>query len=103
MDPLAFNDGVIAAFRAGSEIDGMHRERLLLLTTLGRTTGSARTAPMMFYLDADPIVIASNDGAPRHPSWFLNLEAEPRVTVELSDETYETTAVVVRGDEYERD
>ncbi len=102
MDQLAFNDDLIAKFREGGEIEGMHRDRLLLLTTLGRKTGEPRTAPMMFYIDRDPVVIASNNGAPRHPSWFLNLEAEPRVTVELPDETYETTAEALDGEDYER-
>jgi deazaflavin-dependent oxidoreductase (nitroreductase family) len=106
MDQRAFNADVIAKFREGREIEGMHRNRLLLLTTLGRATGEPRTAPMMFSMEgdfnADPVVIASNNGAARHPSWFLNLESEPRVTVELPDETYETTAQVLDGAEYER-
>jgi deazaflavin-dependent oxidoreductase (nitroreductase family) len=102
MDQLAFNATVIAKFRVGGEIEGLHRERLLLLTTLGRKSGEPRTAPMMFVSDGDPVVIASNDGASTHPSWFLNLETEPRVTVELPDETYETTAEVLDGEEYER-
>jgi deazaflavin-dependent oxidoreductase (nitroreductase family) len=102
MDQLAFNADLIAKFREGRDLEGMHRERLLLLTTLGRASGEPRTAPMMFHLDEDPIVIASNDGAPRHPFWFLNLEADPRVTVELADDTYETTAEVPGGAEYER-
>jgi deazaflavin-dependent oxidoreductase (nitroreductase family) len=102
MDQLAFNADLIAKFRDGLEIEGMHRDRLLLLTTLGRRSGDPHTAPMMFQLDGDPVVIASNNGASAHPAWFLNLETEPRVTVELSDETYETTAEVLHGDEYDR-
>ena len=102
MDQLAFNADLIAKFREGEQIEGLHRNMLLLRTTLGRKTGEPRTAPMMFHLDGDPIVIASNDGASVHPSWFLNLESEPRVTVELPDETYETTAQVLEGQEHER-
>jgi deazaflavin-dependent oxidoreductase (nitroreductase family) len=43
---------------------------------------------MMFHRDGDRVlVIASNIGAPRHPDWYLNLEADPEVTVEVGDES----------------
>jgi deazaflavin-dependent oxidoreductase (nitroreductase family) len=48
------------------------------------------------------IVIASNVGAPRHPDWYLNLVADPRVLVEIGDETYPARATTLAGDERER-
>jgi deazaflavin-dependent oxidoreductase (nitroreductase family) len=86
MDMRAFNEDVIRRFRAGEQIDGLHRERLVLLTTVGRRSGDEHTAPMMFVdHDGDPLVIASADGAAEHPWWFRNLQADPHVTVETPD------------------
>lgn len=107
MDYSQINKQVVAQFRAGGEIPGMHRERLLLLTTNGRRTGERRTTPMMFVRDDDRLVVmASNDGAPRHPDWFRNLEADPHVTAEVGDEVghdaIQAIAEPATGDERER-
>ena len=103
MDMQAKNREVIEQFRAGGPIEGMHRERLVLLTTIGTRTGQRRTTPMMFHPDGDRLlVIASNVGAPRHPDWYVNLVAEPHVTVEVGDEAYEAIATPATGAEYER-
>jgi deazaflavin-dependent oxidoreductase (nitroreductase family) len=102
-DIAEINRRTIEQFRAGGEIPGMHRDRLLLLTTTGRRSGERRTTPMMFHRDGDRLLlIASNMGAPRHPDWYLNLEADPHVTVEVGDETYDATAVPSIGEERER-
>ena len=105
-DPLEINARVIEQFRAGGAIEGMHRERLLLLTTTGRSSGRARTAPMMFHLDAGPpprhVVIASNAGARRDPQWFGNLVADPRVHVEVDGDEFDARAVVATAAEHER-
>jgi deazaflavin-dependent oxidoreductase (nitroreductase family) len=104
--PLEINARVIEQFRAGTPVDGMHRERLLLLTTTGRKSGRSRTAPMMFHLDTGPpqrhVVIASNAGARQDPEWFLNLVEDPRVHVELDDDEFDARAVVATGASYER-
>jgi deazaflavin-dependent oxidoreductase (nitroreductase family) len=98
MDIREINRRTIEQFRAGGEIEGMHRERLLLLTTVGRRSGQQRTTPMMFHRDGDRLlVIASNVGAPRHPDWYLNLQAEPRVTVEVGDERYPALTSTLEG------
>jgi len=103
MDVQAINRRVIEQFRAGGEIEGMHRERLLLLTTVGAKSGQRRTTPMMFHPDGDRLlVIASNIGAPKHPDWYLNLVKTPRVTVEVGDETYEAVATPAAGEERDR-
>jgi deazaflavin-dependent oxidoreductase (nitroreductase family) len=98
------NRRVIEQFRAGGEIDGMHRERLVLLTTVGARTGQQRTTPMMFHRDGDRIlVVAANAGAPRHPDWYRNLVREARVTVEVGDETYPAIATVLTAQERDRE
>jgi deazaflavin-dependent oxidoreductase (nitroreductase family) len=103
MDVRETNRRVIAQFRAGGPVEGMHRDRLVLLTTTGRRSGEPRTTPMMFHRDGDRVlVIASNIGAPQHPDWFLNLVADPHVTVEIGDETYPAVATPTEGADRER-
>lgn len=103
MDMKDVNRKVVEQFRSGGQIQGMHRDRLVLLTTTGARTGEERTAPMMFHRDGDRIlVMASNNGAPRTPGWFHNLEANPRVGVEIGNERFEADARPLEGDEREQ-
>jgi deazaflavin-dependent oxidoreductase (nitroreductase family) len=89
---------VIEQFRAGEEPQGFHRDRLVLLTTIGSKTGQRRTSPMMYVDSPDGIiVIASANAAPDNPQWFRNLEADPRVHVELADDEYDAQASVLTG------
>jgi len=100
-DMKAHNAKVIADFRANGGVpDG---RPLLLLTTTGAKTGRSRTTPMMFVPDGERLlVIASNAGAPRHPDWYRNLAANPEVTVEVTGERYDATAIVTTGEERDR-
>jgi deazaflavin-dependent oxidoreductase (nitroreductase family) len=102
LDAREINRTVIEQFRAGGEIQGMHRDRLVLLTTTGAQTGRPHTTPVMFQPDGDRLlVIASNAGAPKAPDWYHNLVAEPRVTVEVGQDSYPAEASVLTGPERE--
>ena len=104
MDIRETNRRVIEQFRAGGEIDGMHRERLVLLTTVGARTGQQRTTPMMFHRDGERVlVVAANAGAPKHPDWYRNLTREPRVRLEIGAEAYPAIATVLSGEERDRE
>jgi deazaflavin-dependent oxidoreductase (nitroreductase family) len=99
-DMKEHNRKVIAEYRANR---GAGDRPLLLLNTTGARTGLRRTTPMMYVPDGERLlVIASNAGAPKHPDWYLNLVATPRLTVEVGDQVYEATAVVTKGDERDR-
>jgi deazaflavin-dependent oxidoreductase (nitroreductase family) len=103
MDVREINRKVIEQFRAGGEIDGMHRDRLVLLTTTGARTGQRHTTPMMFHRDGERLlVMASNAGAPSDPDWYVNLLHQPLVSVEVEEDTYEARAIPVTGAERER-
>ncbi|MFF3558030.1 nitroreductase/quinone reductase family protein [Streptomyces tsukubensis] len=100
-----FNQQIIEEFRAndgrvGGPFEGA---RLLLLTTTGARSGAPRTTPLGYLPDADGqvLVIASAAGAPRHPAWYHNLVANPRVHVETGVFTYEADALVLTGAERE--
>lgn len=103
MDYRQTNLRVIEQFRTGGEIEGMHRDRLILLTTVGTRTGRRHTTPMMFHREGDRVlVIASNAGAQKDPDWYRNLRKEPRVTVEIGDKRYDALATELEGAERER-
>lgn len=66
---------------------------MLLLTTVGRTTGMPHTVPLLYLAHGeDLIVIASYGGRPQHPSWYLNLVAEPRCQVQTRNSRFEAIA-----------
>src|SRR4029079_8657880 len=53
-----------------------------LLTTTRAKTGQPRTNPVFYFHDGpDVMVIASNYGADKHPAWYHNLTAHPRVQI----------------------
>ena len=55
----------------------------VLLTTTGRKSGARRTTPLTVVPLGDKVVlIASNGGARKHPDWYLNLTADPNVTIQ---------------------
>ena len=55
---------------------------MLLLTTTGRSTGTAHTVPLLYLTDGERlVVIASYGGRDRAPDWYLNLIEEPEVSV----------------------
>ena len=64
-----------------------------LVTTIGRKTGRSHTVPIACYPFRDSVAVsASNSGMERHPAWYLNMRANPKVTVQLGRERFEATA-----------
>ncbi len=86
--------------RVGAQLVG---RPMLLLTTTGRRSGEPRTTPLSYLRDGDDcIIVASNNGADRHPAWWLNLDASPKAQIKVGREGWEVEALVASGDEYER-
>jgi deazaflavin-dependent oxidoreductase (nitroreductase family) len=76
---------------------------ILLLTTKGRTSGEPRTTPLIHRTDSERwVVVASKGGAPAHPSWYANLQAEPEATIEVRAETVPVRASTAAGEERAR-
>ena len=76
---------------------------ILLLTTKGRKSGQMRTLPLIFVQDGENfVVIASKGGAPEHPEWYVNLQAEPRVEVQVKADVFPARARTAEGAERER-
>ncbi|HVA59857.1 MAG TPA: nitroreductase family deazaflavin-dependent oxidoreductase [Mycobacteriales bacterium] len=77
----------------------------LLLRTTGRKTGLTRTNALVYARDGDSyLVVPSNGGEDRPPSWLANLRAHPDVEIQIGRRSMPATArVVERGDtEYAR-
>src|SRR5262245_17560526 len=75
----------------------------LLLTTTGRRTGQARTSALIFGRDGDDyLLIASTGGAPTHPSWYLNLDANPDAEIQVIAERVPVVARHASDDEKTR-
>jgi deazaflavin-dependent oxidoreductase (nitroreductase family) len=76
---------------------------VLLLSTRGRKSGKLRTNPLLYLQDGDrAVIVASKGGAPRHPAWFLNLAANPDVTVQRGRERLAMLAHEADDDERAR-
>lgn len=64
-----------------------------LLTTIGRKTGEPRVSPLLYLREGNRIVlIASKGGSASNPLWYLNLKANPKVSVQIKDEVLNLTA-----------
>ncbi|OAI41408.1 cell entry protein [bacterium SCGC AG-212-C10] len=105
MPQTDFNLQIIEEFRAnGGETFGPFKGRpLLLLTTTGAKSGEQRTTPLVYSKDGDRLVIiASMGGAPKHPAWYLNIAANPDVTIEVGTDKYAAKATTAEGAERDR-
>jgi F420H(2)-dependent quinone reductase len=73
------------------------------LTTVGRRSGTARSAILGYYEDGPNLVtMAMNGWADPEPAWWLNLQARPDVTVELTDGTRAVRGRAAEGAERDR-
>ena len=73
----------------------------LLLTTTGRKSGKQLIIPLIYRPTGDGgyCVIASKGGAPSHPAWYLNLETDPEVHLQVVNDRFKAVARVAEGEE----
>lgn len=72
----------------------------LLLTTVGRKSGKERIKPLIYQQYGDSyLVVASKGGSPEPPAWYLNIEAEPEVRVQVWGEKFTARARTATADE----
>jgi deazaflavin-dependent oxidoreductase (nitroreductase family) len=76
---------------------------ILLLTTTGRRSGELRTSALIFGRDGDDyLVVASMGGAPRHPSWYLNITEHPAAEIQVRADRIPVVGRTASDDEKER-
>ena len=81
----------------GTELQG---KPVILLTTIGAKSGKIRKTPLMrVESDGEYAVVASLGGAPKHPVWYHNVKANPRVELQDGPVTKDYEAREVFGDE----
>jgi deazaflavin-dependent oxidoreductase (nitroreductase family) len=72
----------------------------LLLTTIGRKSGKEFTTPVNAMQDGDNyFVVASLAGYDELPNWYLNLEKNPRVWIQVKDKKVPATARTLSREE----
>ena len=72
----------------------------LLLISKGKKSGEDRPLPLIYRkIGDDYVVIASKGGAPTHPAWYLNLEAEPDCTIHVGPQQFKARARLATGEE----
>ncbi|MEH6610650.1 MAG: nitroreductase/quinone reductase family protein [Halioglobus sp.] len=75
---------------------------VVLVTTVGRKSGKERVVPIACYPHKDSVVVsASNSGLASHPAWYLNMQANPEITVKLGQQQFDAVAEEVPEEERE--
>ncbi len=75
---------------------------IAMLTTTGARSGRPRTLPVLGLSDGeDSILIASNFGRVRDPSWCHNLRADPRARIAVDGVSRDVVARELKGAERE--
>lgn len=73
---------------------------VVMLTMRGRKTGALRKVPLMrVEHDGTYAAVASKGGAPEHPAWYGNLQADPTITLQDGTESWTAVAREISGEE----
>ena len=74
---------------------------VVVFSTRGAKSGAVRKNPLMrVEHDGAYAMVASQGGAPKHPTWYFNLKAHPdQVTVQDGPEPWDGVAREVTGEE----
>lgn len=87
----------------GAKGNTMRGMPVVVLTTRGAKTGKIRKTPLMrVEYGGRYAVVASLGGAPKHPVWYYNVKAEPRVELQDGPVKQDMIAREVSGDEKAR-
>ncbi|MFF2409858.1 nitroreductase family deazaflavin-dependent oxidoreductase [Streptomyces sp. NPDC058092] len=84
----------------GTEGTTMRDLPVIILTTRGAKSGKIRKTPLMrVEHNGSYAVVASQGGAPKHPVWYHNIVADPRVELHDGPVRQDMNAREVTGDE----
>jgi len=73
---------------------------VLILTTKGRKSGKILSAPLGYFeRDGGYIIVASNNGNDKQPSWYYNIKGNPAdVTIQVKDKKMKVKPEVILGE-----
>jgi deazaflavin-dependent oxidoreductase (nitroreductase family) len=88
----------------GEEGHDWNGTSILLLTTTGARSGDSRTAPLIYGVNeaGAQMVVASKGGSDTPPAWYVNLEKDPDVEVQVKDDVFKARARTATPEERER-
>jgi deazaflavin-dependent oxidoreductase (nitroreductase family) len=100
---VLFGQEHVDRYRATDGDEGYSWQRgttILLLTTRGRKSGTERVTPLIFERNGDDfLIVASRGGTDQPPGWYLNLQAEPDVEVQVRGDVFRAHARDATPDE----
>jgi deazaflavin-dependent oxidoreductase (nitroreductase family) len=93
---MLFGQEHVDRYRATDGEEGYSWQKgttILLLTTRGRKSGTERTTPLIFRPHGDDyLIVASRGGTDAPPGWYVNLQAEPEVQVQVRGDVFRAHA-----------
>jgi len=105
--PEAWVREQVAAYEASSgreanTLRGHPEWPIVVITSRGARSGKLRKNPVM-RVEHDGVyaAVASQGGAPKHPTWYHNFLAHPRVLLQDGPEAHEYVARIAEGEERE--
>ena len=101
MGDFLYGQAHVARYRetAGEEGHDWLGTTVLLLTTTGRNSGAKRTAPLIYQRHGDNFLVVASNGGGNPPGWFLNLQDDPIVTVQVKADHHTARARVATAEE----
>ncbi len=86
--------------RIGSKLG---KQTILILHTIGRTSGQERSIPIAYFdFEGNYLIVASNWGKDRNADWYLNLKKTPHAKLEIKGKLISVLAREAQEDEYNR-
>jgi F420H(2)-dependent quinone reductase len=79
----------------------MGKFKVLILTTKGRKSGKILSNPVGYFeRNGKYIIVASNGGADKNPSWYYNIKGNPNdVTIQVNEKIMKVTPEIVLGEQ----
>jgi deazaflavin-dependent oxidoreductase (nitroreductase family) len=84
----------------GEEGHDWQGTQVLILTTTGRKSRQERSTPLIYGRHGeDYLIVASKGGADAPPSWYVNLQANPEVEIQVKADRFKVRARTASPDE----
>jgi deazaflavin-dependent oxidoreductase (nitroreductase family) len=99
---MLYGDEHIKRYEAtdGAEGHEWQGTTTLILATTGRKSGQQRKSALIYQKYGDDyLIVASKGGADEPPAWYLNLEANPEVQVQVKGDKFTARARMANAGE----